>query len=128
MPKQGIFIFGIAEIAIGITTLLSIFFGFLTQGYSKPANVLAFVIISSLISAGLGAGVLLRLKYARKLLIFFSGWVILSKILIFMRIIILCCALETMIPEGLKNYVSILYHLIVIFYFHHPSIKAEFEK
>jgi hypothetical protein len=75
----------------------------------------------------LGTGVLLRNAYARKLLVFFAGWIILSKILIFSKIIILCCGLETTIPSHLKDLASILYHLAVILYFHHPAIKKEFK-
>lgn len=126
--KSGILLFGLAELTLGITTLCSIFFEIATRGASsKPANVLVFVVASSAISSALGAGVILRRRYARKLLVFFAGWVILSKILIMMDILALCCELETTISPNIKNAVSIVYHAAVMLYFHHPLIKAEFE-
>jgi hypothetical protein len=128
LPKQGIQIFGLTEIAIGTITLLAIVVSLVKGTSAKPPNVLTFVIISSLISVALGAGVLLKEKHSRKLLIFFAGWVILSKILIYAKIMTLCCSLETTISSNLKNLISIAYHSILILYFHHRSIKAEFER
>jgi uncharacterized protein YybS (DUF2232 family) len=126
-PKQGIFLFGLIEIGIGTITLAAIGRNILTGFLPKPPNVLAFVIISSLISICLGAGILLKWPYARKFLLFFAGWVILSKILIFAGIIVLCCELETSIAPDVKNIISILYHGTVIAYFHSRAIKAEFK-
>lgn len=126
MFRKTIFIFGTTEITIGATTLIAILSGVIANTSQKPLNVLIFVIISSIISASLGAGLLLRWHYARKLLIFFAGWVILSKILIFAKIIFLCCDLETTLAPDLKNIVSILYHSILIFCLHQPCVKKEF--
>ena len=126
--KNGILFFGLTEIAIGTVTLAATLQNLFTGIAAKPLNVAIFVIASSLISISLGAGVLLRFSYARKFLIFFAGWIILSKILIFARILILCCSLETAVPFHVKNIISIIYHTIVIFYFHHPTIKAEFKR
>ena len=128
MFKKGIFFFGLTEIAIGIATFIAVT-QTLNAGIStKPPNVLGFVVLSSLISASLGAGVLLRREYSRKLFIFFAGWIILSKILIFSRIITLNGAIETTLPLSLKNAISCAYHLLAIYYFHHPTIKAEFKR
>jgi hypothetical protein len=127
-PKNGIFLFGLTEIVIGTITLATNIQSFLAGTATKPLNVAIFVIVSSLISISLGTGVLLHYSYARKLLIFFAGWIILSKILIFAKILILCCSLETTVPFHVKNIASIVYHAIVILYFHHPIIKAEFKR
>lgn len=127
-PKKGILFFGLIETAIGTITLASLLQSAITGALAKPPNVLVFVLISSLISMSLGIGVILRWRYFRKLLMFFAGWVILSKILVFGGIIVLCCGLETSIPFPVKNIVSILYHLIVIFYFHRPAVKMEFKE
>jgi uncharacterized protein YybS (DUF2232 family) len=126
-PKQGILLFGLIEIGIGTVTLAAIGRNLLAGVLPKPPNVLAFVVISSLISICLGAGILCRRPYARKFLIFFAGWVILSKILIFAGIIVLCCEMETTMAPDIKNIISILYHIAVITYFHSRSIKAEFK-
>jgi len=127
-PKQGIFLFGLIEIGIGTITLAAIGRNILTGFLPKPPHVLAFVVISSLISICLGGGILFKWPYARKLLIFFAGWVILSKILIFAGIIVLCCELETTITPDIKNIISILYHAVIIAYFHSQPIKREFKQ
>ena len=127
MPKKCIFLFAFTEIVIGAVTLATTVTGWTTHASIKPLNVLLFVVISALISVSLGIGILLRWRYARKLLIFFAGWIILSKILIFAKILILCCELETTVSANLKNIISVVYHAMLIFYFHHPSIKKEFE-
>jgi len=127
-PKQGILLFGLIEIGIGTVTLAAIGRNILAGFLPKPPNVLAFVVISSLISICLGGGILLRRPCARKFLLFFAGWVILSKVLVFAGIIILCCELETTITADVKNIISIFYHALVIVYFHSRPIKAEFKK
>jgi len=128
MQKKGILFFGSTEILIGSVTLAANALCLTMHTCVKPLNVLLFVVTSSVISVSLGAGVLLRRKYARKFLIFFAGWIILSKVLIFAKILFLCCELETTLPTSLKNIVSIAYHIAVILYFHQPVIKAEFER
>lgn len=126
-PLKGIIFFGFTEIAIGMATLEAIITTLITHTSTKPQNVLTFVAISSLISTSLGIGVLLRSHYFRKLIMFFSGWIILSKVLIFGGIITLNGALETAIAPLFKNIISIIYHLAIMLYFHQPQIKREFE-
>ncbi len=129
MPKhKGILLFSLTEIGIGIATLGSILYNYFAHGYLKPINVLAFVTISSLISIGLGFGILKRLHLARKLLMFFAGWIVLSKILVFGGIIRLCCDLETSVPPEIKNIFSVAYHLGLICYFLQPRVKKEFTR
>ncbi|MFH0877795.1 MAG: hypothetical protein V1863_06210 [Candidatus Omnitrophota bacterium] len=126
--KKGILLFGLVEIAIGTITLTAVLQSHIAHTSLKPLNVFAFVLVSSLISLALGSGILLRLPYARKWLMFFAGWVILSKVLIFARIITLNGALETTVSPDLKNIISIIYHALVMLYFHRPSVKARFEE
>lgn len=126
-PRKYIIFFGSTEIAIGMITLGAIASSIITHSSTKSLNVLIFVIISGLISTSLGIGVILRSHYFRKLIMFFAGWIILSKILVFGGIITLNGQLETFIPTGLKNIISMIYHTSIIFYFHHPMIKKEYE-
>ncbi|OIO36703.1 MAG: hypothetical protein AUJ74_01255 [Candidatus Omnitrophica bacterium CG1_02_44_16] len=127
MLKKFIPVLGLTEIVIGTTTFIAITHSLNSGVSTKPPNTLAFIVLSSFISASLGAGILMRWEYSRKLFIFFAGWIILSKILIFTNIITLNGALETTVPLSLKNAISCVYHLLAIFYFHHPGIKAEFK-
>ncbi len=128
MFKKGIVFFGLTEIGLGGATLIATAMSLLLGLCAKPLNILVFVAVSGLISLSLGIGVLLRNEYARKLLLFFAGWVILSKVLIFAKIMILSCELETTILSHLKNIASIIYHLLVILYFHNQLIKKEFKR
>jgi hypothetical protein len=126
MPtKPGILFFGLTEIFIGSATLASIVDTYIAIGATKPLNVLIFVVVSSFISIALGIGLLRKIRLARKLLVFFAGWVILSKALIMGNIISLCCALETPIPSTAKNAISIAYHLILIIFLRQPTVKKE---
>jgi hypothetical protein len=126
MPHRlGIVFFGLAEITLGSVTLACILDAAIATDVQKPLNILLFVVVSSIISVALGIGILNRLRLARKLLVFFSGWVIVSKILILSRIITLCCELETVIPSYTKNTISIIYHIILIYYLQQPKVKKE---
>jgi hypothetical protein len=124
--KKGMLFFGLTEITIGTFTLIATAISFFYHISTKPLNILIFVIASSIISISLGLGIILRYHYARKLLMFFAGWIILSKFLVSTNIISISGALETTLPLSLKNIISILYHLVIILYFHHPSVKKEY--
>jgi hypothetical protein len=126
--KKGILFFGLTEISIGTVTLMATGISLLKHFSTKPLNILVFVIVSSLISVSLGIGIILRSHYARKLLMFFAGWIILSKFLVLTNIISISGALETTLPLSLKNIISIIYHLMIILYFHHPVIKKEYQE
>ena len=78
--------FGSIEIVIGIVTFLvavAVQIGIIHFWEPKADNVYYFVIITALLAFMLGIGLLYNTEWARILLIFFSGYVILSKILIY---------------------------------------------
>lgn len=123
-----IILFGTIEIIIGLVTLaavtLSLFFG----QSAKPANILIFVLSTAVLSLGLGIGILRRNLTSYRLLLFFAAAVILSKILIFAKIITLSGALETDIPQSAKNIISVIYHSLLIWYFSQPLVRKEFRE
>ena len=125
-PKTGIALFGITEILIGGITLIAIIFSLIAGKSTKPLEVLIFVFATSLISLSLGIGVIRRSLQSYHLLLFFATVIILSKILIFAKILSLSGELETNIPSEAKNFISIAYHCILIYYFSRASIKKEF--
>lgn len=126
-PKgRGILFFGLTEIAIGAITLSSVLVSLFLYLSQKPLNVLVFVITASVISIILGAGILLRKIHSLHMLLFFASMIIVSKILIFARIISLHGALETAVPEPMKNIISLGYHSAVILYFSSRRIRANF--
>jgi hypothetical protein len=124
--KLGVVAFGVIEIIIGCVTLLGLMLSLFLGRSAKPPEVLIFVLTTAAISFGLGIGILRRSLTSYHLVIFFSTVVILSKILIFAKIISLSGALETTIPPPVKNLVSVIYHCLLIFYFTRPSVKKHF--
>ena len=137
-PKfpRGILFFGICEIFIGGWTLvyfivIRVFLGAMFAGpasvFSKiPVNVFLFIIITSIISFGLGIGILTSNRHARHMLLFFAVMIILSKILIFAGIISLAGALESNIPDQIINTLSMFYHAAILIYFNTPKVRKRF--
>ncbi len=121
-----VLIIGALEILIGSVTVL---FNLTTLALSlnaKSPNVLAFVLVSGIMSILIGFGILNLKKPAYQLLLYFSSVILLSKFLIFMEILHLNGALETTIPGPLKNISSIAYHSLVIFYLKKSGVKQIF--
>lgn len=125
--KIGIIAIGTIEIVIGLVTLISLAEAKLFFGITKPLGVFLFVFVTSLISFMLGVGILRYRWWARKLLIFFSGYIILTKIFLLLGILKLSPAFETLISSNTKNIVSSIYHLFVILFFCNKQIRKDFE-
>lgn len=124
--KPGIIIFAIIEILIGSITLIAVILSLIQGKSTKPPAVLIFVLTTAALSLILGFGILRQNLACYHLLLYFSGIVILSKILIFSAVITLNGALETGIPFSLKNTLSIIYHTLLIFYFTRWPVRNEF--
>jgi len=124
--KTGIAIFALTEIFIGAATLTAVSLSLIERTSTKPTQVLIFVLITAITSAVLGLGILRRNLRCYRILVFFSLVVILSKILIFAKIVTLNGALETTVPADLKNIISLIYHSLLIFYFTRKSVKQRF--
>jgi len=128
MGRQlGVKIFALIEVLIGSITFISVAVS-LFNGYStKPLEIVLFVLVTSIVSAGLGIGLLYYNHHTYHMLMYFSSVIILSKILIFAKIISLSGALETSVPDPLKNTISIIYHGLVILYFMRNPVKERFK-
>ena len=129
--EHGILLIGVIEILIGGFTLLATFISWnlavMTETpYIKSLNVFIFILITASTSSLLGMGLLNHQKTAYQLLRYFSSVIILSKVLIFARIIHLNGVLETSIPSGVKNTISILYHISILIYLSRPSVRKIF--
>ena len=122
----GIIAFGIIEICIGLITLIAVIASLILGKSAKPLEVLIFVLATSIISLGLGIGILRYNLYTYHLLLFFATVIILSKVLILAKIISLSGALETRISPSAKSIISIIYHSLLIWYFLRPSVKKRF--
>lgn len=108
---------GYIEVAIGICSFLGVMTVQFTSLYGfsqKPTNVFVFVVLSAGVSLLLGVGTLLRNKKACNLLIFFSGYVILTKLLKYAGLLKFNGDLITIFPSWAKDTMSFLYHIFVI--------------
>jgi hypothetical protein len=124
--QAGIFVFAAIEIFIGVITLAAVTTSLILGISTKPLEVLVFVLTTSTISLSLGIVILRRSRSGYHLLIFFSLVVILSKLLIFAKIISLSGALETTVPSSAKNIISLIYHSLLILFFSRGPVKKEF--
>ncbi len=121
-----ILVIGFIEIMIGGVTLLGTLGSVLLGSNTKPLKVLIFVITAATTSTLLGIGILKFKKTAYRLLCYFSSVVLLSKILILLDVIRLSGALETVIPNPVKDWTSIIYHSFVLATLLKPDIKKIF--
>lgn len=119
-------IFGLIEVAVGGISFIAIVRSLILGISLKPLPVLVFILLTAIISFFLGIGILRRSLNAYHYILFFSTVIILSKILIFAKIINLSGALETSVPAHIKNIISIIYHAALIFYFIRPSVREYF--
>ena len=126
--KFGVILFAATEIFIGVTTLTAVIFGLIRGISTKPLEVVIFVLTTSALSTSLGFAILKHSSTGYRLLLFFSKAIILSKVLIFAKIISLNGALETAILTSTKNFISIVYHSLLIFYFTRRPIREAFRR
>ena len=108
---------GLIEIGIGFTTFIVCslvqFWGM--GGFApKPLNVFFYVVITSLVSTALGLGVLRGREWAIKLLIYFSGYIVLNKLLLYAGLLTFSGQIMTIIPRDIKEIVSFCYHLALV--------------
>lgn len=80
----------------------------------KPENVYFFVVITAVSAIVLGAGLLMGKEWARRLLIFFAGYVVLTKLLVYLGLMSLSGPVVTFLPRSAVDIISSVYHLALI--------------
>ena len=123
-----VYLISLIEIAIGCCTIVGLAASSLFSLSNKSENVFIFVLLSAIISSSLGLGLYFFHNWARKLLIFFSGWVILTKILVLVGILQFSGELITAVSDPVKNTVSVLYHAAVIATLNSDRVRELFSK
>lgn len=113
------------EIFIGLFTLSGMVLYIHLGRLAKPPNVLTFVTVTAVVSALLGLGLFRRKKAAATLLVFFSGYIILTKVMVATGLMQFNGAILAYVPIDLKNLISVLYHLFVIVFLTKPSVQKE---
>ena len=111
-------IIGYTEISIGAATIISstaIQYINLGGSHKKPENVYFFVVIASLAAITLGTGLIMDKRWARQLLVFFSGYIVLTKMMIYLGLMSMEGSLITFPPRAIIDAISSTYHILVIF-------------
>lgn len=114
------------ELSIGLSTLSGLIVYSSLSMSQKPLNVSIFVCVASLISILIGLGLLANKDIARKVLIFFSSYIVLTKIMIFLNLMRFNGEIIGFIPASLKNSISILYHGLIIIILNQRDVKESF--
>lgn len=114
---------GITEIAIGLSTITGIAITPLTNFPTKHLSVMIFVITTSIISVFLGIGIIKNNKTAIKLILIFSIYIILTKILIFYGLMQFNGEIITFLPKNAKNSISLIYHSLIVIVFYRELLS-----
>jgi|GEM_PF-1685761 len=126
MARKIIRLVAFIEMLIGGLTILGLT-GFEVLSLSKKSpNVLIFVFLSAALSSSIGIGLYMYKHWARKLLVFFSGYVIITKIMIFGGLFRFEGEILTFIPANFKDATSIIYHCFLVIFFTRSPIKEFF--
>ena len=113
------------EVFIGLFTLSGMAFYIHLGRLAKPPNVLTFVTVTAVVSTLLGLGLFRRKRTAVTLLVFFSGYIILTKVMVATGLIHFNGAILAYLSTDLKNLVSALYHLLLIVFLTKSSVQKE---
>ncbi|MCX5680489.1 MAG: hypothetical protein NTZ95_07625 [Candidatus Omnitrophica bacterium] len=126
--KRAISIIAVIELLIGASTVLGVTTTYLLHLSEKSPTVFIFVLSSAIASTAIGLGLLKHKKWARTLLVFFSGYIVITKVLIFSGLMNFNGEIITFISAGLKNYISIVYHICVVLFFTQHKVKKQFNE
>ncbi|OGX17670.1 MAG: hypothetical protein A3K83_03145 [Omnitrophica WOR_2 bacterium RBG_13_44_8b] len=127
MQKLTIRVIAFLEVLIGFTTLSSLITFQVYSVSTKPMNVFIFVLVSSLISIIIGFELMNYKNSARKALLFFSMYIVFTKLLIFANLLQFKGEIITFISGPLKNSTSLLYHSFILLLFNQPKVKEIFK-
>ncbi len=120
-------IVAIAELMIGLITITGLFISQAFAFPQKPLNVFCFVLATAATSAVIGIGIFKRWRWAWLLLVFFSGYIVITKIMLLTGLLIFTGEIITFIPMDIKNYISIGYHSFIVIYFTRKRIRNDFQ-
>ena len=66
------------------------------------------------------------ISFVSILLLFFAVYIVLTKVFIFMNLLQFSGEIITFVPVSFKNFISILYHSLIILLLNYHSIKENF--
>ena len=115
----------IIEILIGLYISLSFIVASLINPPGIPKTVYGFVVVTSLISVIIGIGLFKYKNWGRQFLIFFAGYIVFTKFLLFSNLIEFTVNTIKFIPINLKDMLSFIYHCVILAIFNLKVIKGE---
>ncbi len=115
------------ECAIGASTIFSLFYYPIHSASRKPAGVFIFVLVAAVISFLIGVGLFLKKESARKTLVYFSGYIVIEKTLVFLGVLSLNGKIITEFLRIPVDAISIVYHGLIVLVFSQTRIKHFFE-
>ncbi len=117
---------GLIECLIGIVTLGTIVVQPFMFDSSKTPAVLVFVGGTALISFAIGLGILRRNERTRAYLVYFSGYILIEKLLIFAGVLTLNGKIVQSVIGIPTDAISFIYHSIIVLFFIRPSVRRAF--
>jgi len=117
---------GLIELFIGLVTITSLLTYSILSLSKKPLNVFIFVLTSSITSIILGCGLWRMRGWARSLLLFFSGYIVLTKFLMFAGLLRFNGEIITFVPYSVKNTISVAYHILIMLFLSLQATKGYF--
>ncbi|MCG3176728.1 MAG: hypothetical protein MOGMAGMI_01689 [Candidatus Omnitrophica bacterium] len=118
-----IYLIAIIECLIGLVTVVALA---LYPGPPKPPAVSLFVFIAAAVSFTIGLGLFYQDERARRWLVYFSGYICLEKLLIFMGVLTLNGQVLPAAWSLPKDALSFTYHAILVALLSRPSMTAFF--
>ena len=118
----------VTECLIGFVVILGLSAHPVFAPSTHPLRVFAFDFITAVIAISLGLGLFLLKESARKVLVYFSGYIVMEKILTFMGVISLSGKVLTEFFGISVNIVSLIYHGVIVWFFTRNPVKLFFHK
>lgn len=116
----------VIECAIGLGTGLGLFLCPLFQSTGKAPGVFAFVLTASMVSFFIGLGLLLKKEWARGYLVYFSGYILLEKLLIFLGVLTLNGKMVSHVLGVSTDIYSLVYHGAILALLSLPKFRSLF--
>ena len=113
----------VIEILIGLSISLSFIITSLINPPGRPKTVYGFVVITSLISVIIGVGLFKYKNWGRQFLIFFAGYIIFTKFLLFSNLVEFTGNTIKFMAINLKDFLSFVYHCGILIIFNQKDIK-----
>ncbi len=115
----------IIEILIGLSISLGFIIASLITPPGRPKTVYGFVVLTSLISVIIGIGLFKYKNWGRQFLIFFAGYVIFTKFLLFSNLVEFTGNTIKVMSIEFKDVLSFIYHIAILIIFNLRVIKKE---